>query len=356
MFQSLGYTPARELELRTLSNDFGSPLSAARIAAEHRGAYDLITPDSTVVASLSGRLRRQLADREQMPAVGDWVGIASTGRIEGLLSRTSVLVRRAAGSQSEMQLIAANLDWVLIVTSANQDFNPRRIERYVAAILEGGAEPVLVLNKIDLCTDVEDYLSQLDGTCRALPVAPVSALNQQGYHQLLRWAGSGQTVALVGSSGVGKSTLANWLLGSNALNTGDIRQTDDHGKHTTTGRALFPLPGGGALIDTPGMRELGLWLADSQSLGGFDDIEQLIEQCRFSNCQHSEQPGCAIAMSLQEGTLSARRWRNYEKMQKEVAHQQLGHGHSRKQEIRRRGKQLAAQLRHNKRNRWGRDI
>lgn len=350
MFQSLGFKSTHAQQLETLSESLGMALRPARVQAEHRGAYELIASDGMIRASISGRLRHTHWQPEQLPTVGDWVCIDSSNRIEAVLARTSVLTRRAAGSESQAQVIVANIDLVLIVTSANRDFNPRRIERLVAAVIDGGAQPVLVLNKIDLCENADALLEQLDGTCRKLPVARISALEQEGQQHLSRFIAPGKTIALVGSSGVGKSTLANWLLGTQQLDTGAVRRTDDHGKHTTTGRALFVIPGGGVLIDTPGMREFGLWLANGEQVGGFEDIDVLMGQCRFQNCQHHNQPDCAVQLALQEDRLSQARWDNYGKLQREVAYQQKAGSYALDQQYRKLGKQHAAKARQRKRS------
>lgn len=310
---------ARQLEqLRAGAPDV--PLTPARVIVEHRGAYNLMTLDGPCTAELTGKLRHGARDRRDIPAVGDWVVLAADGRIDAVLPRKSAFIRKAAGARSEPQVIAANVDVVFIVTSANADFNPRRIERYVAAITEGRALPVLVLNKTDLVSDVEPLLASLGGALHGLTVARVSALERRGLEQIAAHVKPGSTIALVGSSGVGKSTIVNWLLDRQAQLIGD-NSDDARGRHTTTRRELIPLPGGAALIDTPGIRELALWSEETDLGDAFEDIEALAQSCRFVDCQHCGQPGCAVARALTAGALDPRRLEHYTKLQREIAHQ-----------------------------------
>lgn len=272
-------------------------------------------------AEPTGRLRHLAQGRLELPAVGDWVAVDDKARVVAVLPRKSVFVRKVAAQRTEPQVVAANVDRVFIVTSANSDFNPRRIERYVAAIWESGASPVLVLNKTDLCADVELLLAALGNAAIGLPVARVSALERRGGEHLLDHLGPQITVALVGSSGVGKSTIANWLLGREVLDTAEI-DGEERGRHTTTHRELFALPGGGALIDTPGMREFSLWSDPDEAASAFADIEALAQSCRFIDCQHQGQPGCAIGDALATGALEEERLQNFFKLQRELLYQE----------------------------------
>ena len=310
-----------------------SVLQPARVVAEQRGAYQLIAATGPSWAELTGRLRHHAQDRLQLPAVGDWVAIDQSPRIVAVLPRKSAFVRKVASARTEPQVVAANIDRVFIVTSANSDFNPRRIERYVSAIWDSGASPVLVINKTDLGADVDQLLLSLGNAALGLPVARVSALERQGGDQLLCQLGPQLTVALVGSSGVGKSTIANWLLGSDSLETGAIDGVD-RGRHTTTHRELIPLPDGGALIDTPGMRELALWGNAEDLAGSFADIEALLQSCRFIDCQHQGQPGCAIDAALESGELDPARLDSFFKLQRELRYHE-----QRKQHVEARQKQ-----------------
>jgi ribosome biogenesis GTPase / thiamine phosphate phosphatase len=314
--KSLGYDDRLADALGQLEG--ASELAPARVAIEHRKSYAVLSADGPRWVELGGRFRHQSQTRLDLPAVGDWVGLRDA-RIEAVLPRHSLFQRKAARERAEPQIIAANIDVVFVVTSANADFNPRRIERYLAAVADSGATAVLVLNKTDLCDDPEPWLARL-GTARVgLQVACVSALEQRGKEELLRHVGPGITLALVGMSGTGKSTIANWLLGREALTTGEIRAYDDRGQHTTSHRELFALPGGGALIDTPGMRELGLVVAPQDLATGFPEIAGRASQCRFGDCQHVKEPGCAILAAVASGEITAEHLQHYHQLKEELA-------------------------------------
>lgn len=256
-----------------------------------------------------------------MPAVtvGDWLLLDKDGGFSRLLDRKSRFSRKAAGSKVQEQLIAANIDTAFLVCSLNQDFNLSRIERYLALIHEAGAEPVIVLTKADLVDDAES----LAGTVRALDprlmVEVVNGTDEQSVEPLKVWCRAGSTIVFLGSSGVGKSTLANTLLGRQALDTGGIRADDGKGRHTTTARSLHALPAGGLLLDTPGMRELQLADVESGLEKTFADIQQLAEHCRFSDCEHQSEPGCAVLVALEAGVIDERRLNNYRKLLREQA-------------------------------------
>lgn len=299
-----------------LSLDEWEATFPARVLAVHRKAID--------VASAQGRQQIDLSNnwlsREalELPTVGDWLLIDSeTGQPHKLLERKSLFSRRSAGIEAKLQLIAANVDSLFLVSSCNQDFNLSRLERYLALTLDAGVEPVLVLTKADLAEDVAAYLEQARSLKADLVIETVNALDPASVEALRPWCGSGQTVALLGSSGVGKSTLINSLNGSNDQATAAIREDDARGRHTTTARSLHFLPQGGLLIDTPGMRELQL--SDCADGVGelFEDIEQLAQACRFSDCQHQEDVGCAVKAAVEQGDLSPRRLANYLKLQAE---------------------------------------
>jgi ribosome biogenesis GTPase len=294
-------------------------LVPARIAADGRGVYQLIGCTAQL-GEPSGRMRFELAGTDR-PVVGDWVAVTDSGDravIHHLLPRKTVMTRRAADSEGS-QIIAANVDLFCIVTSANRDLNVRRIERYLTAVWDSGANPLVVLNKVDLVDDVEPLMDELASVALVVPVVKVSALTGSGLEDIRAHLGQGSTVAFIGSSGVGKSSLVNRLLGNETQIVSTIREDDQRGRHTTTRRELIPLPGGGVLIDTPGMRELGLIEDEGGVDTVFADIAELAVACRFADCGHESEPGCAIREALAIGVLSAERWQSYRKLQREIA-------------------------------------
>jgi ribosome biogenesis GTPase / thiamine phosphate phosphatase len=313
----LGYSPFFSAQLALIDNP---ALVPARIAADGRGIYHLMGCRAGV-GELSGRLRYELGN-DARPAVGDWVAVTDNhdrAVIHHILDRKSVMVRRAAFTEAESQVIAANVDVYGIVTSANRDLNPRRIERYLSAVWDSGAVPVIVLNKVDLVADVASAIAAIESVALAVPIVQVSALTGQGIDDLMRQVGLGMTVAFIGSSGVGKSSLINRLLGRQAQPVNAVREDDARGRHTTTRRELIVLPQGGVLVDTPGMRELGL-IEDSGGMAAtFTDIEEVAAGCRFGDCRHETEPGCAVREALVKGAIDQERWQSYRKLQREIA-------------------------------------
>ena len=294
-------------------------LVPARIAADGPGIYHLLGCQSSL-GELSGRLRHEIQGVDR-PAAGDWVAVtddAERAVIHAVLRRRTVMIRRAADTEATAQVIAANVDVICLVTSANRDLNPRRIERYLAAVWESGAAPVVVLNKVDLVADVATLIDTIGAVALAVPIVQVSALTGVGVDALRAQVGRGQTVGLVGSSGVGKSSLINRLVGRDVQHVSDIREDDARGRHTTTRRELVLLPGGGVLIDTPGMRELGLIEDDGGVDTAFADIAEIAQGCRFNDCAHEVEPGCAVQAALVSGALDPDRLRSYRKLQREI--------------------------------------
>lgn len=295
---------------------------AGRVALEHRGAYRLLTPDGELSAEIAGQFRHQAEDIQTFPAVGDWVVMQRQDEgthavIHAVLPRQSEFVRKAAGGKTEGQVVAANIDTVFLVTGLDGDFNLRRIERYLVAAWESRATPVIVLNKADACPDLDELVDQVDSIALGVPVHAVSAATGAGLEQLEPYLEPEQTVALIGSSGVGKSTLTNHFLGVPHQVTQAVRDDDSRGRHTTTGRHLLPLTSGALLIDTPGMRELQLWTTSEGLEATFADIEVLAEDCRFKDCRHQGEPGCAVEGAIAAGDLSRDRLHSYHKLQRE---------------------------------------
>lgn len=283
----------------------------ARVIAHHRSGYELLT--------VQGPFHLVASPTLPQITVGDWLLLDDTGRFIRLLTRKSLFKRKAAGSQLAEQLIAANVDTLIIVCSLNHDFNLSRIERYLTLAHDADAEPLLVLTKMDLCSDVESYLEQVKQLDNRLMVEVVNALDTSCINTLQHWCKAGSTLAVVGSSGVGKSTLVNNLIGNLGQKTAEIRSDDSKGRHTTTARSMHFIPAGAVVIDTPGMRELQLMECEDGIRRTFSDIDSLATQCRFNDCQHFAEPSCAVQKAIAQGDLDARRLTNYQKLNAEQA-------------------------------------
>ena len=289
----------------------------ARVISQEKGLYKILYEGQENLAEVSGKYRYETDTVSDFPAVGDyvvasWPNDGSRSIISDLFPRKSVFIRKAAGTDSGEQVVAANIDTVFLCMSLNNDFNIRRLERYLALSWDSGATPVVVLTKTDLCEDIEAKISEVQGIASGVDVITVSSKNND-FDAVNPYLVPGKTVAFLGSSGVGKSTLINKIIGEDMIETAEIRK-DDKGRHTTTHRELIPLKNGASVIDTPGMRELGMWNNESGLNEVFSDIEQLVSQCRFSNCTHTCEPGCAVLRSLKNGTLSQERWDSYRKL------------------------------------------
>ncbi|AWG79859.1 TPA: ribosome small subunit-dependent GTPase A [Vibrio parahaemolyticus] len=298
---------------------FQQQLSLEELASSSLGRIVEHHKSDVVLMSNNGTLRFNLPPKLETVCVGDWV-VFDHERILRVLERQSLFQRKAAGSTLKRQLIAANIDCVFIVSSLNEDFSLNRIERYLALANEAGAQPVIVLTKTDLCPDPDNIRAQVQKLDPLLSVHSVNALDSQDVAVLGNYCQKGKTIAFLGSSGVGKSTLVNSLLGRHEMETGLIREQDSKGRHTTTHRAIKWLSRGGLLMDTPGMRELQLSDAKEGIQLTFADIESLASQCRFSDCLHENEPGCAVREALESGELSSRRLENYKKLLREEAH------------------------------------
>jgi len=308
-------------------DDAAQGLFPARLIEEQRGLFQIMSEQGVKSARTTGKMRHSAADRAGLPAVGDWVSAEAVPNekavlIRRILPRRTKLSRKAAGETMEEQVIAANLDTVLIMTALNADFNARRLERFMTVSLESGAEPVLVLNKLDACAEPGPFLEQAKAAAGKASVIAISAKTAAGLDALAAWIKPGRTVGLIGSSGVGKSTLVNRLAGNEGIKTAETRASDERGRHTTTHRQLFILPGGGILLDTPGMREMQFWDSEQGLAKTFEEIDALSPSCRFKDCAHAAEPGCAVKAAVEAGTVEASRLAAWAKLKHE-AHEAL---------------------------------
>jgi ribosome biogenesis GTPase / thiamine phosphate phosphatase len=354
--ERLGWTPALADAHDAHANLGRTP---ARVVGEDRGLYQLLGPDGESRAAVSGRLRFAAnGDPAAFPAVGDWVAIESGPHgeptIQALLPRRTALIRQAAGRRTEAQVVAANIDVVFVVASLKGDLNLRRLERYVALAWESGAEPGVILSKADLASDPTTTLADVRAVAAGTSVLLVSSLDGRGVAAVRERIGSGRTAAFVGSSGVGKSTLLNALAGETRAEVGEVRAGDGRGRHTTVRRQIHVLPGGGLVLDTPGMRELAMWDGDGLE-GSFADIEELAAGCRFSDCAHVSEPGCAVRAAIVAGRLSPVRLASMRKLEREAGHQQRRVDALAREQERRRWKNISTAVGSQMTAKYGKD-
>jgi ribosome biogenesis GTPase len=339
------YEPHREI---------GRP---ARVLVEHRGRYQVVTASGERAAVVSGQLRHSASAVEDLPAVGDWVVVgdadADTVVVHAVLPRRSQFVRPAPDGSGGGQVVAANVDVVLLVSGLDHDFNPRRIERFVALTLSSGADPVIVLNKADVCDDVAGRVADASAVAPGVPVRVVAARDGSGLASLTPLLEPGSTVALLGSSGVGKSTLVNALLGWQRQQTGDVRADDQRGRHTTTARELVRLESGALLIDSPGMRSVGMWDSEEGVAAAFADIDALAADCRFTDCAHDGEPGCAVTAAIDDGRLAVARLESRRKLAREAAAEARKHDAALRAGERRRWKAIHKSVRNHMRTKYG---
>jgi ribosome biogenesis GTPase / thiamine phosphate phosphatase len=299
-------------------------LLPARVVVQYQQIYRVIAQDAELLATVAGRLRHRSGGRVDYPGVGDWVAIrldpdSDRATIHGVVERKSRFVRKVAGSVVAQQVVAANVDVVLLVTALDADFNPRRLERYLVLTHESGAKPVIVLSKTDLSDNLDEHIRVARSVGGPdVPVHTVCAPRNEGYETLREYLEPGRTVALLGSSGVGKSTIVNHLAGEELQRTQAVRTTDGRGRHTTTHRQLLLLAGGGLLMDTPGMRELQLWDVNEGVEETFSDLEELGAACRFPDCEHDREPDCAVLAAVAAGRLTRERLDSYHKLRREL--------------------------------------
>lgn len=299
-------------------------MTVSRVVTQGKGLYRIVSEQGEKWAEVSGRFRYNTLFLSGYPAVGDfvmadWNKCGGNAVIHHVLPRQSCFSRKAAGNVRQEQVVAANIDTVFLCMALNNDFNLRRLERYLSIAWDSGAIPVVVLTKADLCDDLDSRLAEASSSAMGADVLVTTAVKESGYEQIRPFIAEGKTVALIGSSGVGKSTLINCLLDEKRMDTNGLRN-DDKGRHTTTHRELILLPGGGMVIDTPGMREFGMWDSHAGVDRAFTEIKELAAQCRFRDCTHSGEPGCAVRKALEDGGLSPERWQSYQKLNAESAY------------------------------------
>ena len=340
--KNLGYNETLASALEELALDNVVP---GRIVWQSAYDYRVWCETGEVAAQLAGKIKSS-----GRPGVGDWVALRpepdqETGTIVAILPRKSAFSRSAAGKSVSEQVVAANIDEVFIVTDLDTDFNVRRIERYITLVYNSGASPVVVLNKTDLSSDVQAVVDETESVSPGVPIYAVSAEDGEGLEQLEERLGHGKTVAFLGSSGVGKSTLINCLLGEERMEVGEVREADGKGRHTTTHRELIPLPEGGAVIDTPGMREISVWGDEQGLIEAFPEIDDMAQYCRFRDCRHDSEQGCAVIEAAESGDIDPDRLDSYRKLRIEFENLEVRKSQAARMEEKRAGKRFSRMVR-----------
>lgn len=341
-----GWGPREEaLRAETGAED----LLPGRVLAQHRGLLRVRLEEREIWAAVAGAIKHRAVVRADLPVVGDFVLVGAEihddrGRIEAVLPRRTRFSRKVAGVEAEEQVVAANVDVVFVVTALPKDLNARRLERYLALVKESGTDPAILLTKADLAEDLDAAVARASSFALGAPVFAVSGLTGSGVDALADSLAPRKTHAFLGSSGVGKSTLVNRLLGEERLATADVRESDGRGRHTTSHREIVRLPGGALVIDTPGMREIGLWDAEEGTAETFPEIEEIAEGCRFRDCRHDGEPDCAVALALEEGTLDPGRVEGYRKLRDELRYLERKHDPRAEAEERRRWRTIHKSL------------
>jgi ribosome biogenesis GTPase len=357
---NLGWNEFFEIHFEKFKNN---GLIPARVAQEHRHNFLLYFERGELIGSVSGKFRFQAQSKGEFPAVGDWVAaLIREGErkavIRAVLPRRSKFSRKAVlsggmpdtGGKTEEQILAANVDYIFLISGLDGEFNLRRIERYLSISWESGATPVMILNKADVCTDVKSHLQHARSISMGADIHTISAAKSEGLDVFAKYLTSGKTGAFLGSSGVGKSTIINVLLGEERLQVGAVREFDKKGRHTTSVRELIILPAGGMVIDTPGMRELSMWDQEEGITKTFDDVEQIALECRFRDCKHQDEPGCAVKLAIEEGRLDAKRLVSYLKLKKELALLSLRKDQRARLDVKKRWKEISIAARKMKKN------
>jgi ribosome biogenesis GTPase len=361
--KNIGWDSFFEDRLKQIKNQtkYDYDFLVGRVSAVHTNLCQVLTEGGEITTQVSGKMRDKINNETTspneetpepaFPAVGDWVMMIhdqqhNSGIIRLVLPRKTKFSRNAAGVTSQEQVIAANIDYAFIVAALNADFNPSRIERYLVTAWNSGAVPVILLNKADLCAEVGAKIAEMEKTAVGVPVHALSAAKGDGLEQLTPYLQNGRTSVFIGSSGAGKSTIINRLLGRDVIKVVETSDYKDKGRHTTTSREMYLLEGGGIVIDTPGMRELQLWEGEQGLSETFDDIEQLAAQCRFNDCRHQEEPGCAIRPALEKGEIDQVRFKNFLKLQRELKYKEARHNAKVRMEQSKRWKTIAKTRRH----------